>query len=570
MAFAPTSAVHRQVSKASRRLFVQTLLDSLVWCWSAALLTSVVWFLAQPWLLGTQDEWVRWAVAGGIFIFATGVGFGLAWRRSPSQVTAALELDGRFQLRERITTTLLLAPDTQESPAGQALIADANERVAKLDVRTRFPLRLSWTALVVPGCALLLGATAYLPDPVQATAPAEAAKPKEERKIVLGKDLEEDVKKFKQFAKMFQNPKTEDEKELKRRIDEILKIDPKNKDQERELEAKIQAVKNDLQDRLDNLQAEQQKKKELENQLKKQLGQDGQKQEGPANDIQKALGDGDAAKAAEKMKELADKLKNDKLDEKQRRDLQNQLDELKKQLNDVADQKAQKDELNKRRKELEKEKQDLEQAQKDLEKQKEQGKIDDKELQKKQDELKQKQQALQQKQQALEKNDAQMKENADKLQELKEVAKDLDKAQKCLGDGKCDKAGDNLADAAAKLEKLGGNNEKEMKELKQGLGKLGGGGDPKNIDRPFAEGVKMNSKDEKGKGHLDVDKGLYATGEQAGDKNFSKIKAGDVQGEFNKLGAQDPAQVIEDQRISEDHAPFVKGYIENLGGPKKK
>jgi hypothetical protein len=578
MSFAPTSAVHRQVSKASRRLFVQTLLDSLVWCWSAALLASVVAFLLQPVLVGLiytwtdyrshgaveasgsgllilTEPWFRWAIASSLFMVATVVGIVIAWRRSPTQVVAALELDGRFQLRERVTTTLLLAPDSEQSAAGQALIADANERVAKLDVRTRFPVRLSWTALVVPGCALLLGTVAYLCDAIPSSA-ADVVKKKEERQFVPAKEVSQDVNNLKKLtqSKWFQNPKTEEEQKLKEEIAELLKIDPKNPDQERELAQKVQKLKNDLQDRLDNLQAEQQKKKELQDELKK-LGQDGPKQaDGPAKDVQKALGDGDAEKAAEKMKELADKLKNDKLDEKERKDLQQQLHDLKQQLNDVADQKDQKDKLNKDRQELQKEKDALQ-------KQKDEGKIDQQEFEKQQGELEQKQQAL-------DKQDAQLKENADKLKDLKDVAKDLDAAQKCLGNGDCKNAGDKLGDAARRLEKLGGNNEQEMKQLKQGLG-MGGGGDPKTLDRPFAKDGKVGAKDEKQKGDLDKTQPLYQTGEQTGG-TFKKIKAADVQGVFDRLANQDPAEVIERQQIPEDRAPFVKGYIENLGGGKKK
>ena len=74
------SNVQRQVAKARRRLFVQTLLDCLAWCWVAALVLSTVWFLVQPWLLDGLESWVRWAIAGGAFAAATAVAVWLAWR----------------------------------------------------------------------------------------------------------------------------------------------------------------------------------------------------------------------------------------------------------------------------------------------------------------------------------------------------------------------------------------------------------------------------------------------------------------------------------------------------------
>jgi hypothetical protein len=576
MPFTPASAVHRQVSRASHRLFVQTLLDSLVWCWTAALLTAVVWFLVQPLVLGKPDEWVRWAIAAGIFVIATGVGVALAWRRSPSHVAAALELDGRFQLRERVTTALTLAPEYEHSSVGQALLADANERVANVDVRTRFPVRLSRTALIVPGCGLLLGLVAYFYNPTFSTAEVRQPQQKDERKFVPAREIVQDVNNLKKLTQTdwFKNPKTEEEKKRRQMIEEALKIDPKNEEQQREQAEKIQQIKNEIKDRLDDLKAEQERKKELQDQLKKlgeKVQQDGQ--QGPAKDVQKALQEGDAEKAAEKMKELADKLKDDKLDEKEKQELQQQLNDLKQQLNDAADQKAQKDQLQKDKEDLKKEKDDLkkekdelQKKKEDLDNQKKDGKGDKQEQEKQEQQLKDQQQALEEKeqkaadkQQALDKKDAQMKDNGDKLQDLKEIAKDLDAAKNDLDKGENKDAGKKLDDAAKKLEKMGGNNDKEMKQLKEGLG---GGGEPKNLDRPFAEGGKMNSKDAKQKVEPDLKQGLHQVGEQTGG-TFKIIKAADVQGHIERA-RQEAAQQIERQQIPEDAADFVKGYTDKL------
>lgn len=584
MSLAPKSAVHRQVAIASQRLFVQKLLDSMIWCWTAALLASVVWFLAQPWLLGKQEDWVRWAIAGGIFGVATVVAIVRALQLSPSRVSAALELDGRFQLRERVTTTLMLTPETRDSPAAQALIADANERVARLDVPSRFPVRLSRKALIVPGCAVLLAVVALFYDPNLSTAQADPAKKKEERQFVLAKEVNQDVNNLKKLTqtKWFKNLTGDEDKKLKEEIEQLLKLDPKSEDQAREMAQKIQQVKNNIQDRIDDMKAEQEKKKELQNQLKK-LGQEGGKdkedQDGPAKDVQKALQEGDAEKAAAKMKEIADKLKNDQLNDKDKQDLKKQLDDLKQQLQEAADQKADKENLNKEQQGLDKEKQDLKKQQDELKKDEENLNKDKgkdgaaqkaKELKAKQDALDQKQNALEQKQQALEKLDAQMKENGEKLKDLKEVAKDLDQAQKKLGEGKDKEAGDKLGDAADKLKKMGGNDDKDMKQLKEGMG-MGGKGEPKNLDRPFAEGVKMGAKDDRVKGKLDVEQGLHVSGQQSGG-SFKKFKAADLPVRVDSVNQESPG-VIESQNIPEDRADFVKGYVQNVqnpGGGKKK
>src|SRR5262249_16900005 len=42
------SQLHRQLVRVSRRLFGQSLLDALIWCWAGALLLGTAWCLAEP------------------------------------------------------------------------------------------------------------------------------------------------------------------------------------------------------------------------------------------------------------------------------------------------------------------------------------------------------------------------------------------------------------------------------------------------------------------------------------------------------------------------------------------
>src|SRR5262245_6545140 len=161
------SPVEQQLRRVRRRLFLQTLLDRLVWCWAAALALSAAWFLLQPLALPAAEDWVRWAVAGGALLAATALAAVLARVATPSRLDAALALDDRFALRERVTTSLSLGAGEEGCSAAQALLADVNRRVAGLDVPARFPVRLSWAAAVVPACAaaLVLLAFFYQPGP---------------------------------------------------------------------------------------------------------------------------------------------------------------------------------------------------------------------------------------------------------------------------------------------------------------------------------------------------------------------------------------------------------------------
>src|SRR5262249_41115414 len=153
---------------------------------------------------------------------------------------------------------------TEQSPAGQALIADANERVANLDVRTRFPVRLSWLALIVPGSALLLGLVAYFYDPSLSTAETLTPKPKQEQQFVPAQEVNQDINNLKKLTKTkwFENLPPEDKRELERRIKELEQMKLDSLDQQREAAQKIQSVKNDIKDMLDEKKAEDDKRKE--------------------------------------------------------------------------------------------------------------------------------------------------------------------------------------------------------------------------------------------------------------------------------------------------------------------
>src|SRR5262249_53258257 len=125
-----STPLHRQIVRVSRRLFFQTFLNCLAWCWSGAFVVAAVWFVAQPFIVESPPDWLRWAVAGGLLGTATMLAVGWAMLRAPSKLAAALFLDERFGLKERVTTSLTLAPEEEASPAGQALLADVNQRVS--------------------------------------------------------------------------------------------------------------------------------------------------------------------------------------------------------------------------------------------------------------------------------------------------------------------------------------------------------------------------------------------------------------------------------------------------------
>src|SRR5262245_18774409 len=111
MAGSPLALLERQIRKVRRRLFLQHLINSLIFAWLGACTVFAAWWLAKPYALGaTAQPWMDWTIGGIAFAVSSAIAVVVAVRRTPPPVTAALSLDERFQLRERVTTSLTLPP----------------------------------------------------------------------------------------------------------------------------------------------------------------------------------------------------------------------------------------------------------------------------------------------------------------------------------------------------------------------------------------------------------------------------------------------------------------------------
>ncbi len=501
----PVSHVQRQVAKASRRLFLQRLLDTLVWCWAGALLLSSAWFLAQPWLIRKADEMVRWEVAGGIFAAATIAGLWLAARRTPSQLETALEFDSRFKLKERTTAVLTLAPEFINSSAGLALAADAEAYAAKVDVRRGFPVGLSWKALAVPVCGVALAFIAIFYNPVFRLPTADAAR--EAEKVVNAADIAEKFEKLKKTASQpfAKDAMSEQLEEIEKLREKLLSqpFDPTDKDKIRERLQKMLPLEEKIQNRLDDLKAQQDRNKAIQQKLK-ELGKDPEQKlakDGPAKGIEDALNNGQLDRVQQEIAALADKLKNDKLTPEDRKKLERQLDDIQQKLENIADLKDVKEQL---KKDLESGKLDKEQFDKLM---------------------------------------AKAKEASEQLQDLKMLSDKIGECKANLGDSQA--AAGKLAGLAKDLNDIDATGRELellleeqqrmhdlMRALRGGLDSLDGppGGDP-GAERPIADDAPTGSRLEKQKATLDNKTQFRVVGEQKGG-TFSKIPASKVGGAF--------------------------------------
>lgn len=337
------SPLVKQLRRVSRRLFWQTVVNALVWCWFGACLVGAVWFLLQPFAVTEAPVWLRWAVAGGAFGVATLLGLGVALWLAPNRLAAALTLDERFGLKERVTTSLTLTPELAASPAGQALLADVNGRLDRLDVGSRFPLRLTWSAALVPVGAALLAVIAvfYEPPRSQATVARkndETQKPSNATEIEkkmrelrrrevkpTEKQRSEEIERLEQEMLKIANKPRESKEQLRERVKEMTALEDQMKQREKQLADKMQSLRQQLK------------------QMDKMSGQS--IKDGPAKDIEKALADGKMDQARQEIEKLIKKMQNNELTAKDKQQLQKQLVDIQKKLERVAQQKDREEQL---------------------------------------------------------------------------------------------------------------------------------------------------------------------------------------------------------------------------------
>src|SRR4051794_20229514 len=103
------SPLETRVRQARRRLFTQAMLNRLGLAWGVALALGLIWFLVEPVAVVGAKPYLKWTMLGGLAGAATVLAIWLARRAAPSPLAAALALDQRFDLKERVTTALGLS-----------------------------------------------------------------------------------------------------------------------------------------------------------------------------------------------------------------------------------------------------------------------------------------------------------------------------------------------------------------------------------------------------------------------------------------------------------------------------
>ena len=329
----------KPIGRAWRRMRMQRFLSALIWCWAfgLAVVAGLIAFEKFSTRTIPGPDWLPFAIAGGAGLFVAAL---IALFTGPSRVDAAIAIDRRFDLNDRLATTLTLPEELRETSAGRALIADTVKHVSDLAIGEKFGLAMpkrAWIPLIPAAVAVGLMFVSYLPKTQAGTS----------NKPLATLDKEVTAKQLKTIAKSFaekkkdaeaQNLSAETQKiiaEIQEAAEKLAKSPPSEKD-------KVLVEMNKLQDAV----KERQKQVGTAEQIAKQLQQmKDMSNNGPADEFAKDMAKGDFEKAANELKNIAEKLKSGQMTEKEKKALADQLSEMKQQMQKLANMEQRKKQL---------------------------------------------------------------------------------------------------------------------------------------------------------------------------------------------------------------------------------
>ncbi|MCA9134002.1 MAG: hypothetical protein KDA45_12635 [Planctomycetales bacterium] len=319
--------IRKQVRIARRRLTTARFLDFLPWTLSIALLLALLG-LALPKLMymAVEPAWwfSSWLIGGALLALLITTILTLVGR--PSGSDAAIEIDRRFSLRERLSSALLLAPEDRHTELGQALADDANRRASQLDIAEHFHWGAS-RALLVPLLPLLLAAGLWLvPNRGQPEGQPSAAGTSLNQVKNSTNPLLEQIKKKRLQAETQGLTAAVDM--FKKLEGELAKLQKDTQLDTKQTLAKLNDIKQQLNERRKELGSAESLKKNLQNLEKFDAG--------PAEKLGEALKQGDFEKAEESLEKLLEKMRQGEMSPAELGQLQKQLEQLEQSMAEAA------------------------------------------------------------------------------------------------------------------------------------------------------------------------------------------------------------------------------------------
>lgn len=330
--------IQKQVVSARRRLFfidlIQTLGVSLflgLMVAAIGLAIPKIWHMAFLTDAGTAETW-NWSWIGGGLLLGLLGAIVATWYRCSNSLDAAIEVDQRFGLKERLSSAMELSDSELETEAGQALIRDANDRAESIELSDQFRFQPSRQLLLPLVPAMLVLGLVFVPD--AAAKVVEKAPPTD--KVEIKSTFDEAKKKIqKKMEEMKAKGLKDADKNLQSLQKKIDNLSSDLKDDKKDTLVKLNNVKKQIEDRQSQIGGNSKEMKKQLNQLKKI-------NDGPAEKISQAMNEGDFKGAKEAVKDLIQRMKDGKLSEKERKKLAKDLKQIAKDMNEISERHEQK------------------------------------------------------------------------------------------------------------------------------------------------------------------------------------------------------------------------------------
>ncbi len=316
--------LRRQVRRAQWLLGVQRFVGAAGWCLFATLLAALsVIVVDRFWPLGIEPwAWGAGAVGGGLL---AAVVWAAVRGRGPTD--AAIEIDRRFGLKERVASSLGLSEEERATDAGRAVVEDAMRRVERIEVAAGFALR--------PGRQLLLPLVPAIASVLVVLLVQRAGENPADAKSQAGSEQQIETARKSLQVKLAERRDAARQEGLEEAQKLLLKL-------QSELDRKDGKLGSDPKQRVVQLNdlAKQLEKRSQElagsEAVQRQFEQLGVKQ-GPGDRFFQALARGDFRKAQEELKGLQEKLASGKLGAQERKQLAEQIRQAEKDLQKLAD-----------------------------------------------------------------------------------------------------------------------------------------------------------------------------------------------------------------------------------------
>jgi hypothetical protein len=319
--------LHRQIARARRRLIFEQFLRCAIWSLFAALIIATIGLtVPKIWHVNVVAETWNAGWLGGAFAVSMLVAGAWTYATRRTTLDAAIEIDRRYGLRERVSSAISLQPRDLESEVGAALARDAARRVERIDVTEHFRVRASWlTALpVLPLAAALVLLLLPNVDAKKAAAVANSSKQVEIKKVkAQTRDI---AKSFRETGDKLEEKGLKDGADLLRELEKAAsELADKSVDRKKAM-IKINEMAKKLEDRRQKMGGDQ---------LKEKLEKLGDVKPGPAGKLAKAMKQGDFETAVEELTKLKEKIESGNLSDEEKEKLASQLEQIKSKMDQM-------------------------------------------------------------------------------------------------------------------------------------------------------------------------------------------------------------------------------------------